>query len=179
MKKSVRWWVLAAIGLLLLLAGCSRIVQDGTQINVLSNGEALHVDAAEYAEDQNVSIDEAIRRLELQGDIGKLDAELTTKEPDTYAGLWIQHKPEFGVIVNMTESAEKVSDYTKGTSLAELTEIRKATKSLKQLEADQNLTNDVLHTLKLPFESGINVFENRAELYVLDEEQLSATKDYR
>lgn len=126
----------------------------------MADGEALRKDAAEYAKDQNVSVDEAVRRLELQNDIGKLDAELAHNESDTFGGLRIQHKPEFKVVVNMTGGAEKVADYARGTSFAELVEVRKAAKTLNQLEAEQRSIINTLETLKLPSESSINVYTN-------------------
>jgi len=172
-KLLVRWRVLATIAVLSFLAGCGRVATEDNQIKVLADGEALRKDAAEYAKDQSVSLDEAVRRLELQDDIGKLDAELASNEPDTFGGLWIQHKPEFKVIVNTTGSAEKVADYARDTSFAGLIEVRKAAKTLKQLEAKQLSLRSALKALDLPSESSINVYTNQVELYVLDSEQLN------
>jgi hypothetical protein len=146
MQKSGWQRALATFAILLFLTGCSRTVEDVGQIGVLVNGEALRMDAEVYAKDQNVSVDEAIRRLELQGEIGKLDGELARNEPDTYAGLWIQHQPTFGVIVNMAGNSEKATEYTRVISFADLVEVREVAKSLRQLEADQSLAGDILQT---------------------------------
>jgi len=170
----VRWRVLATIAVLLFLAGCSRVETEQSQIRVLADGEALRKDAVEYAKDQNVSVDEAVRRLELQTDIGKLETELASGEPGTFGGLWIQHKPEFKVVVNMMGGAEKVADYTRGTSFAGLIEVRNAAKTLKQLEAKQLSLRSVLKTLDLPFESSIDVYKNQVDLHVLDVGRLNS-----
>lgn len=140
---------------------------EGGQV-VLNASSALRQDAEHYARDQNIPVDEAGRRLKLQPALGKLDAQLARKEPETYAGSWIQHQPEYRFIVNVTGSVEEISAYLQTIPFAELLEVRKVTWSLKQLEAAQRRAGDVAQALGLPFESGINVFENRAELYVSD-----------
>jgi len=45
-------------------------------------------DAASYAKDYGVSLDQAKWRLALQADISSLDAEFSATE-STYAGMWI------------------------------------------------------------------------------------------
>ncbi|HIE56888.1 MAG TPA: hypothetical protein EYP88_01465 [Anaerolineales bacterium] len=66
--------------------------------------EALIQDAKMYTSRFGVDLDEAIRRLKLQSEIGDLNAELAAKEQDTFAGLWIQHQPEYRVIVRFTRN---------------------------------------------------------------------------
>ena len=55
-----------------------------------------------YAKRHGVTIDEARHRLKLQDVAGELDAELSIKEAETFAGLWIEHTPTFRVIVQFT-----------------------------------------------------------------------------
>ena len=179
MELSVKGPILIGVATLLLLTSCSRVEPESTQIRVLVNGEALRKDAAYYAKDQNVSLDEAVRRLELQDDIGKLSAKLENNEPNTFGGLWIQHKPEFKVVVNMTGSGEEVAEYARGTSFAELVEVRQVAKTLKQLEAEQQQADSAVRALGQLSESDINVFENRTELYTLDAVKLDAALDAR
>ena len=45
--------------------------------------------------DFGVDVEEAICRLSLQDEIGELGAELAANERDTFAGLRIQHQPDF------------------------------------------------------------------------------------
>ena len=54
-------------------------------------------DAASYADDYGVSVDEAKRRLGLQAEAGKLGAALTSGEVSTFGGLWIVHTPQYSV----------------------------------------------------------------------------------
>jgi streptogrisin C len=64
--------------------------------------EAIAQDAAEYAARQSVSLDEALRRLRFQeASIGKTDA-LRAEFKDRFAGLVIEHQPDYRVIVLLT-----------------------------------------------------------------------------
>lgn len=137
--------------------------------------EALIRDAKEYASTIGVDLDEAIRRLQLQSAIGELNRELTEKEGDTFAGLWIQHQPEYRVIVQFTrDGQETIRPYIEAGPLADMVEVRTASVTLKQLEATQAQAVRVVRGLGIDLNSGLNVFENRAELYVLDEAQVNA-----
>src|SRR5690242_10250617 len=67
--------------------------------------EALLEDATSYAAQTGVSVDEAVRRLRLQKEIGDLEATLATEEPDTYAGLWIDDKSGYRIVARFTDPA--------------------------------------------------------------------------
>lgn len=136
--------------------------------------DALRQDAEYYAKDQGISVDEAVRRLKLQPALGKLGAELERRHPNTYAGSWIQHRPTYGFVVNVTRNVEEIRADLLSTAFAEMVEVRKVARSTKQLEADQREAGRAVEALKLPFESDINVFKNRAELYILDRDQFEA-----
>jgi streptogrisin C len=70
-----------------------------------SPSEALAQDAAEYARLEGVSLDEALRRLRFQeGSIAKTDA-LRDEFKDRFAGLVIQHQPDYRIIVLLTGNA--------------------------------------------------------------------------
>jgi hypothetical protein len=59
-----------------------------------------------YAEHNNVSREEAYRRLSLQDTIGQLDAKLTEQEVETFGGLWIEHTPKFKVVIQFTSEGD-------------------------------------------------------------------------
>ena len=90
-------------------------------------------ETAIYARSYCVSIAEAERRFEIQlrgatgpreepgprpapapdADAGTLQAVLHTQESDTFAGLWIQHEPVYGIMVAFTkDAAETLARYT-------------------------------------------------------------------
>ncbi|MBN2002440.1 MAG: hypothetical protein JXA21_03710 [Anaerolineae bacterium] len=131
-------------------------------------------DAQEYAKDQGINLDEAIRRLQLQDQIGELNTHLIGKEQSTFAGLWIQHSPQYRVIVYFTHNGkETIEPYIKDGALDSIVEVRTANTTLKDLENIQDDTLRAVREFGIPVESGINVFENRVELYVTEGTQLT------
>jgi len=147
----------------------------GTDEGVEPAGEeALIRDAKMYASRFGVDLDEAIRRLKLQSEIGDLNAELAAKERDTFAGLWIQHQPEYRVIVQFTRNGRiTIQPYIGNGPLADTIEVRTASVTLAELEAARDRAGRVVSELGIRDFSAINVIENRAELYVLDPEQFN------
>jgi hypothetical protein len=86
---------------------------------------ARRQDAQEYVKRFGVSLEEAYYRLDLQEAIGKLGAELMVSEADSYAGMWIQHEPDYRVIVRFTERGEEtLLPYLADSPLAGLVEVR-------------------------------------------------------
>ena len=136
--------------------------------NVPEN-DALRIDAQYYARDFGVSVDEAVCRLALQGEVGPLGPALRSGEPETYGGLWIHHEPDFGVTVLFTENPEAtLAPYVIDHPLEGIIKARKAEASLRYLEQAQNRAHALASATGIAVESGINVPENRVELYVID-----------
>ena len=136
--------------------------------NVPEN-DALRIDAQYYARDFGVSVDEAVCRLALQGEVGPLGPALRSGEPETYGGLWIHHEPDFGVTVLFTENPEAtLAPYVVDHPLHGIIKARKAEASLRYLEQAQNRAHALASATGITVESGINVPENRVELYVID-----------
>ncbi len=141
----------------------------------LDADDALVQDAKTYAKDQGVSLEEAVRRLELQDPAGDLGADLEANEWDTFAGLWIQHEPEHRVVVAFTRDGEEtVRPYVEGGSLEDVVEVREASATLTQLQEAQERAHDLVRSLGIRADSGIDVERNRAELYVTNRAQLES-----
>lgn len=130
----------------------------------------LLYDAQAYASETGVSINEALRRLQLQDIAGELDAELTAKEKETFAGLWIEHKPEFQVVVQFTNGSEEViKPYLKQyPEIANFVNVRTGGVSLAELQRIQADLTTYVRALGVPVDSGINVRMNSVELYVAE-----------
>lgn len=130
-------------------------------------GEALLQDAASYADQNRVGLDEAVRRLQLQREIGALDAALSQEERSLFAGLWIEHEPEYRVVVRFTHPVgeERLRARLAGTSLAPLVEMRRAAVSLVQLEERRAKAQQLTRQLRFPVDTDINVKDNRAEIH--------------
>ncbi len=143
--------------------------------------DALFTDAAMYAADWNVSQEEAVRRLNLQDEIGKLNTTLSEQERDTFAGLWIEHQPEYRVVVRVTTpSAEaQILDYVRGTELEGLVEVSLAKFSLEELEASQVSSHNLAAQSNMPIESEINLQANRVQLYLPNNTQVPQSQNSR
>ena len=136
----------------------------------LPENDALRRDAQHYAADFGVSVEEAVCRLTIQDEIGPLGAALRSGEPDTYAGLWIHHEPDFGVTVLFTENPEAtLAPYVRDSGLAAIITARKAKVSLRYLDRAQSQAHQIASSVGVQAESGTNVPRNRVELYVIDQ----------
>lgn len=154
---------------LLPVSSSTQIVNEPLTCPPVAENDALRMDAQHYANDFGVSVDEAVCRLSLQGKVGPLGSLLRSREPDTYAGLWIHHEPDFGVTVLFTENPEAtLAPYVVDHPLQGIIKARKAEASLRYLEQAQNRAHALASATGIPAESSINVPENRVELYVID-----------
>lgn len=70
-------------------------------------------DAAWYARDNGVSLEEAERRLARQPEIGAVQQRLN--DDPRFAGLWIEHQPTYRVVVRFTgdDAAAHLAQYTR------------------------------------------------------------------
>lgn len=170
----MRQLVMLAVGLALATATVVFVPTGGTAAS-RSSGPLLE-DARAYAAHYEVSVSEAARRLRLQGRIGKLDADLMSSERDTFAGLWIRHKPKYRVIARFTRGGERtIRPYLESEPLRNLVEVRRASATLAELEAAQDRVSRLAGFLDVRGETGIDVPNNRVEVYVTDRRPLRTT----
>ncbi|HEX6159404.1 MAG TPA: hypothetical protein VF111_04505, partial [Thermoanaerobaculia bacterium] len=134
-------------------------------------------DARTYAKDFGVSVEEADRRLGLQGAIGELDAALTAEESATFAGLWIEHKPQYRVVVRFTDDAAKarLAKRIAGGPLEGLVVTRSARIPLAELEKQQKALRAAGNKVGAEFSSDIEVQSNRINVYSTQPEKLRAS----
>lgn len=141
------------------------------ELNIMvpsNDTDPLLFDAQVYASNMNVSVEEALRRLKLQ-DIPVPDEELSTKEVKTFAGLWIEHTPEFKFVVQFTRDGEEtMKPYLKKyPEFADIVEVRNTAKaSLADLQRAQAMAISSARALDIPVKSDINVYNNSVELYM-------------
>ena len=134
--------------------------------------DAVIQDARSYAEHTGVDLDEAVRRLGLQGAMGKLGAAVSENERETYGGHWIQHEPTFGVVFAFTRDGEEtIRPYVHGTILADMVEVRHVEATLAELKSAQRKSHEILKDLGVLAASGIDVKKNMVELYLPEEEK--------
>lgn len=124
-------------------------------------------DAAAYAQDFKVSVEEASRRLTLQGEAGELEARLRDEQPATFAGVMIEHRPQFRITVGFTTGAsQQVADLQVSPQLASVLQPREAAVSLSALEEAQRVSVDLIRRLGVELEAGIDLRSGRVKLYL-------------
>ena len=122
-----------------------------------------------------VSVEEAKRRLLLQGTIGELNGILESNESETFGGLWIDNEsPEYKAIVAFTSDGEAtVAPYAEELGLAEMVEVRTVDTSYADLQESKptprRLVEDELGIRGL---ESTMVQKNRVEIYVADPDAL-------
>jgi streptogrisin C len=129
--------------------------------------KALLDDAASYAAQNDVTLDEAVRRLTLQLEIGRLEETLQRQEP-SFAGLWIEHQPQYKIVARFQDpKAEgRLRARVLGTPLEKVArETRSAGASLAHLEKRRNAARQKARHLGFDVDVDINVKENRVEVY--------------
>jgi len=165
-------------GLLIVVLALSvsiTFAQTGTQPEL--GKESQMVDAQWYASHYGVSLDDALLRLQIQKDIDGLEGTLLDREKDTFAGLWIQHTPQFRIVAAFTHDGEKiVQPYIEKKYWAKFVEARSADATFEELEAAQKTISLWLgkEQLNIPAESLIDVINNRVELRVTDRAKLDS-----
>jgi hypothetical protein len=178
MKRMMKHWYCLVI--VCLLAACGGAVEpeavaQATAVPTPTVSDALRQDAASMAEALGISVDEAIRRFQVQEAVGPLGAQLEANEAETFAGLWLQQEPEFRVVVAFTEDGEAtMQPYLAGSPIADVVEIRTAAVTLAELQSTQMAVSSLLVELGIPADSGINVQANQVELYITDEAAFEA-----
>ncbi len=141
--------------------------------------EALLQDAGIYAKQEGVSLDEAVRRFGLMDLAGPLGAALEKNESATLAGHWIEHKPEFRIVIVFTRDGDQtIRKYVDETSpLWPVLEVRnqgdKPTEA--QLQAEQRELGELLDKLGLPCDSAGYPEKGIVEVYVGDKKLFDET----
>ncbi|MFZ6030991.1 MAG: S1 family peptidase [Chloroflexota bacterium] len=125
-----------------------------------------------YAKEQGIDLAEAERRFAVQDIAGELEAKLVEGESETFAGLWLEHTPEFRVVVQFTQDNKDISAYLDSPELAGVVDVRTAKVSLNALEADQRSAMMAAEKAGIPVESEINVQANTVDLYVAERARL-------
>ena len=137
--------------------------------HIITNDDVLNPDIMAYAVDLGIDYDTANYQLQIQDIAGDLDAELMVKEGDTFAGLWIQHTPQFQIVAQFTQNGEEtIHPYIENSALADIVEVRTVDTSLIELVNIQAKALRDVGEVSIPVESGINVFQNHVELYITE-----------
>lgn len=143
-------------------------------LTVLTEEEALVQDARWYAKHLDVSLEEAIRRLEMQDDALRtaLERELKETKKDAFAGLWLRHKPDFGITVatagDPEDMMDKIEAFVAGTQWEGTVNVKSVEATEAELRAARAEAEHMLDRLGITYDSGDNIMKNRMEIHVED-----------
>ncbi len=116
-----------------------------------------------YSKHYGVTMDEALFRLKLQDSFPGLNTALENDEKLTFSGLWIQHQPEYKIVVAFTSDAEttinKYGQYITD-DVKPYIETRTVKKSLTELGDEQQKLTASLNELGIKGESRIDIINN-------------------
>lgn len=145
------------------------------QGTALAPDNSIGEDAQWYAEDQGILPGEAARRMKLMESADDLTAKLFANERETFAGIWIQHQPEFRIETRFTHDGEQtIRPYVEGGSLEGLVDVLPASATYEELEVAEARARYLVDGLGIPAESGIDETENLAYINVTDLTSLEA-----
>ena len=136
--------------------------------------DPLLLDATMYAQYYGISVDEALKRFKLQGSFPGLATAIQENETDTFGGLWIQHEPEYRIVVAFTRDGDQtLRKYTayiteEAAPYIEVRTVKYTQAVLRQAQMDFGVA---LMALGLHFDSGVNITENCTEFRVLESDQ--------
>lgn len=103
-------------------------------------------------------------------DPGVLQAVLLENEPEVFGGLWIEHDPEYRVVIQVTRDARRIyRRYVKGTALEGVADVRRVDLTWVELEQAQALTMRTLTEIGSSASTSIDVRENCVAVYASDE----------
>ena len=135
-------------------------------------GDPALYDAEQYAKANGITLEEALRQLNLQKTLGERAHLIEVNEADTFGGFWIEHKPEYKIVVAFTTdptvSRELVRAYFSESIAAEI-EIRQVEFTHEKLLEILSQTISLLRNQGIAFSSGgLDVINNRVEIMVPD-----------
>ncbi len=143
-------------------------VANTVAIEGVNSAESDFPDVRLFADAAGIQLAEAERRLDLQQDVGRLREYLEEGSSATFAGMWVEHVPEFRVHVAQTETSAGAT--SKLASIAP-----QLATSLVVSSADYTyaqLSRDLLSIRSLepivPFDAAVNEQLNRVDIWVSD-----------
>lgn len=147
----------------------------------LTNADALRVDALAYAAHFGTNLEEAQRRLSVQLSLGDLEAALEREAKTVYAGLWLEHSPDFRVVIgfsDLAKGAEQLESLGWKESVLPL-ELRAQRYNVAELEQKLEATATQLRRLGFAADLQIDVERNQVEVLASDLDHLDLIFDQR
>jgi len=153
------------LGLHVKLISGSVLIAASAVFSLSATAQNRDIVAEKYSDTYKTSITEATQRLAASREAGKLQQRTAADNPETFAGLYIEHTPEFQIVVLFTKDPQRnLAKYTQ----SKLYSAKIAPRSLELLLAVQEEVGEQLSKSGVRFESGIDIRKSEVELHVLD-----------
>lgn len=94
-------------------------------------------DELEYARLNHISVEEAQVRLGLQDDIAELRSSIESAAASNYGGLYIQHHPDYRIVIQYVEEPGAITDIVKASPIGDLVTLDAVDFTERQLENDE------------------------------------------
>lgn len=125
------------------------------------------LDAQAYADSENVSLEEAVRRLGFQDSIGDIQPALMRDLADTFGGLWVQHQPDYAIFIALTDGDESaIQPYIQGKPWSDEVQVRQVMYTYEELRSDQQQASGIAKALDNNVTTTVDLRNNRVELIV-------------
>ncbi len=122
-----------------------------------------------YAADFDIPHEEALKRLAIQEQLGNIEQLITEGNPNSFASLYIEHNPEYRIVVMSTLKDPTVMqayfDTLEYDVPLSFKTVDNALIDLEKLQAD---TAAQLYNASIDADMNINIHQNRVEVYVTD-----------
>lgn len=169
-KQNIRFLLLCCLFFALLFR---LFATQNSKVLAQTDSEEPNPAITMYAEQMDISYEEAEHRLLLQNEMGIWSQQIIDNEP-TYAGSWVIHQPYFGFAVAYTSAngEEIVQKYLDGVTWADLVEVRQSRYTVVKLVEILHLVSQAAGNTDVPFESGTNIPASKVRLYTPEPEEL-------
>lgn len=167
------WMGLLAVASLLLVLATLSLNRQAEQVFAQAADEEPNPAITMYAEAMGISYAEAERRLQLQDKMGPVQQKVIQGEP-TYAGSWMLHQPEFGLVVAFAapDGEAIMQKYLEGIAWADLVQVIELPYTDDELLAILTQVNQAAIATGIPFESGATYQRSKVTLWTLQPDEL-------
>ncbi len=168
---------------LIVTASVTMFIFSGCTAQTTAKNDSV---ARAYAARHEVTIDDAEHQMDLTNLAGLLEPLLHAKEPDRFAGLWLERKPEFKVVIAMTDGSvdpvqmiiQNANEDAPLDPLLDVVEVRRAGVSYWTLrQAQQKLREDAANRGITASQCYIDIRANRVIFLTKDLEDADATNE--
>lgn len=157
-----------------ILLGISSFLGQRFTASAQSDGEEPNPIVAAYAHDMKIDYQEAERRLTLQHEMSSVEQEIVKDE--AYFASWMQHEPEFGLVVSFTtpDGKERIRPYLEGVKWADLVTVQQSDITREEFAEMRSKIVQEAEKTGIAFGSGLNYRTGQVRLYTEKTDELRA-----